>query len=80
MKSYCYNLGLSTEEIQKIRVGFYVQFEDVEVYEKNGSVYAAFLASSEKEIDRMIEEACDIILFYYPKLSLEGTAFEEKPE
>ena len=78
-KYYCFNLGMSPEAIQRIHVGFYAHDEDIEVFEKNGSIYATFYARSENEIDRMIEGACYILLHYYPHLDISGGAFEENP-
>ena len=78
-KYYCFNLGMSPEAIQRIRVGFYAHSGDIEVFEKNGSIYATFYACSENEIDRRIEDACYILLFYYPKLNINGASYEENP-
>lgn len=78
-KSYCYNLGISSDEVQQIWNDFYAHSENVAVYKANGSIYAEFSAGSEIEVNRCIEEACSIINFYYPKLSLAGASFEEEP-
>lgn len=77
--AYCFNLGIADEEVEQIRDGFYTRSEDVEVFEKSGSIYAAFYASSENEIDRMIEDACNLLLYYYPTLNVAGGAFKESP-
>ena len=39
-------------------------------------MYAEFDACSESEIDARIEDACRMILTYYPQLSMLGAAFE----
>jgi len=75
-KVYCFDLGMSSEEVLELANGFSIHTNDMEVYKKNGSVYAEFFAGSEKEIDEKIEEVCGLIAHSYPKLALQGAAFE----
>lgn len=77
-KFYRYNLGLSSTSVQQIKNDFYAHSENVDVYKTKDSICGEFYAGSEKEIDNCIEEACAIIRYYYPKLSVDGTAFEEE--
>lgn len=74
---YRFNLGLTNEDAAQIENNFDAHDERVDVYKKNSCVYAEFTASSEKEIDVCIEDACSLILAQYPHLTLEGAGFEE---
>ena len=73
---YRFNLVLAPEEVVQISDTFYVENEEVTVYKKNGSVYAEFSADFEKNIDRNIDNACQMILHHYPHLNLTGVSFE----
>lgn len=79
-ETYCFNLGILAEQVQHIAKHFHDCSGAVEVYRQNEAIYAEFCASSEKEIDCCIEEACAILLFHYPNLDLTGASFEEKPQ
>lgn len=76
MNKFCrFDLGMLDEEIAQIADHFSVH-NPIDVYKENGRMYAEFDACSESEIDAHLEEACQMILTYYPQLSMLGAAFE----